>query len=476
MGGVRSRLLGQAGGGRAIRMAVLPFANLSGDPEQEYLSDGLTQEMIAQLGRLHPGSLSVIARTSVMRYKKTKTAIDEIGRELGIQYVLEGSAQKEGGRVRVSAELIQVKDQTPALGGQLTSGSMSGILALQSDVARKVADALALKLLPAEQTRLATTHTVNPETYEAYLKGMQCSHRITPQDLGAALDYFEMALKKDPNYAPAYAGVSFVWLDRQQAGYTAPREAGPKAKAAALKAIELDSTLGEGHSALAAFNYLHEWDWAGAEAEFKRAIELNPNFPDVRSLYSHYLMIMKRPERAMAEIQRALQLDPLNELVHIHHAFLLESAGRYDEAIVQLRNLLRTDPQNPMAHWGLSCSLFRKAKYEESLAEMKAYYAADREMEEALTQGYAQLGYRGAMSRAADLLAARGRTTYVLPNDVASLYAIAGEKVQALEWLEKGFEARDPNMPYLNLYPEFETLRSEPRFQALVRKMGLPEV
>ncbi|MGD1149236.1 MAG: protein kinase [Thermoanaerobaculaceae bacterium] len=472
-GGVRSRLLGRGNGGQAIRMAVLPFANLSGDPDQEYLSDGLTQEMIAQLGRLHPDTLSVIARTSVMRYKKTETPIDQIGRELGVEYVLEGSAQREGSRVRITAELIRVRGQTQ-LWADSFEREMSGILALQSDVARNVASALALKLLPAEQTRLATTHTVNPEAYEAYLKGMQCSYRLTPQDLGAALEYFELALKKDPNYAPAYAGVSFVWIDRQQAGYTAPREAGPKAKAAALKAIELDSTLGEGHAALAAFDYLYEWDWAGAEAEFKRAIELNPNFPDVRSLFSHYLMIMKRPEEAMAEIQRALQLDPLNELVHIHHGFLLESAGRYDEAIVQWRNLLRTSPQNPMAHGSLSYDLFRKAKYEESLAELNAYYAGDREMNEALTQGYAQSGYRGAMIRAADLLAARGRTTYVLPNDIAQLYAIAGEKVQALEWLEKGFEARDPNMPYLDLYPEFETLRSEPRFQALLRRMNLP--
>jgi len=472
-GGVRSRLLGRGNGGQAIRMAVLPFANLSGDPDQEYLSDGLTQEMIAQLGRLHPDTLSVIARTSVMRYKKTETPIDQIGRELGVEYVLEGSAQREGSRVRITAELIRVRGQTQ-LWADSFEREMSGILALQSDVARNVASALALKLLPAEQTRLATTHTVNPEAYEAYLKGMQCSYRLTPQDLGAALEYFELALKKDPNYAPAYAGVSFVWIDRQQAGYTAPREAGPKAKAAALKAIELDSTLGEGHAALAAFDYLYEWDWAGAEAEFKRAIELNPNFPDVRSLFSHYLMIMKRPEEAMAEIQRALQLDPLNELVHIHHGFLLESAGRYDEAIVQWRNLLRTSPQNPMAHGSLSYDLFRKAKYEESLAELNAYYAGDREMNEALTQGCAQSGYRGAMIRAADLLAARGRTTYVLPNDIAQLYAIAGEKVQALEWLEKGFEARDPNMPYLDLYPEFETLRSEPRFQALLRRMNLP--
>jgi TolB-like protein len=467
---LRTRLTG--GAPRIRSLAVLPLENLSGDKEQDYFADGMTEELITNLAKI--SALKVISRTSMMQYKGTKKPLPQIAKELNVDAIIEGSVLREGGQVRITAQLIQASTDQH-LWAESYQRDLRGVLALQGEIARAIAEKVRAALTPTERARLASARPVNPEAYEAYLKGMQCSSRLTPQELGGALEYFELALKKDPNYAPAYAGVAFVWIDRQQAGYTAPREAGPKAKAAALKAIELDSTLGEGHSALAAVNYLHEWDWAGAEVEFKRAIELNPNFPDARSLYSHYLMIMKRPEEAMAQMQRALQLDPLNALVQVHHAFLLESAGRYDEAVVQCRNLLRTSPQNPMPHWMLSYNLFRKAKYEESLAEMKAYYAGDREFEEALTQGYAQSGYRGAMRRVADMLAARARKTYVIPNDVASLYAMAGEKAQALSWLEKGFEVRDPNMPYLNLYPEFETLRNTPRFQALLRRMNLPQ-
>jgi tetratricopeptide (TPR) repeat protein len=304
---------------------------------------------------------------------------------------------------------------------------------------------------------------------------MQYWYRLAPQDLDTALEYFELALKKDPNYAPAHSGVALVWMGRQHMGYTAPREAGPKMKAAALKAIELDNTLAQAHYSLACVNLYSEWDWAGAEVEFKRAIELNPNYPDARALYSNYLMIMKRPEEATAQIQRALELDPFNAMFHGWHAANLTMAGRYDEAIAEFRKALRASPGLAFAHWMISDIAFSKAMYEESLAEMKAYYAGDREVEEALTQGYAQSGYRGAMRRAADTLAGRGRKTYVLPSDVAGLYAWAGEKAQALEWLEKALEVRDPNLPsMLNGDPTFETLRSDPRFQDLLRRMNFP--
>jgi TolB-like protein/tRNA A-37 threonylcarbamoyl transferase component Bud32/Tfp pilus assembly protein PilF len=457
----------------SIRLAVLPFANLSGDPEQEYLSDGLTQEMITQLGGLHPQRLSVIARTSIMHYKKSDKTIDQVGRELGVDYILEGSARREAGRVRITAELIQVRNQAQ-LWAESYEREPAGILALQSDVARKVAESLALKLLPAEQARLASARPVNPEAYEAYLKGMQSWYRSTPQDLGAALEYFELALKKDPNYAPAHSGVAMVWIGRQEQGYTAPREAGPKAKAAALKAVELDNTLGQAHLSLATVHWLCEWDWARAEEEFKEAIELNPNYPDARAFYSNYLACMERSEEAMVQIQRALELDPFNPFFQGFHAAVLEFAGRYDEAIVQYRKALRAFPDLPFARWNLSSIFFRKAMYEESLAETKAFYAGDREMEEALTQGYAQSGYRGAMRRAADLRAARARKGYELPSDVAEMYAWAGEEAQALEWLEKALEVRDPNMPHVRLYPSFQTLRNTPRFQDILRRMKLP--
>jgi serine/threonine-protein kinase len=341
-------------------------------------------------------------------------------------------------------------------------------------MARAIADKAQINLTADELTRLTSVRQVNPEAYEALLMGMQKGNQLTPQAFDIALEYFELALKKDPNYADAHLAVAHTWLFRNQLGYTAPREAGPKAKAAVLKALELDSTLAEGHALLACVNFLYEWDWADAEAEWKRAIELNPNFG--HSVYSHFLWVMKRPEEAMAQMERALQLDPLNEAAQLHNASLLLSAGRDDEANVQVRKLLRTSPQHPMAHWLLSVLLLRKAMYEESLAEMKASFSSigDREVEEALTQGYAQSGYRGAMKRAADLLAARAHKTYVNSIDVATLYAIAGENSQALEWLEKGLEERSPQMPYVDTSVGLAPLRSDPRFQDLLRKMNLP--
>jgi serine/threonine-protein kinase len=460
----------------SVRLAVLPFANLSGDPEQEYLSDGLTQEMITQLGRLHPEHLSVIARTSVMRYKKSDKPIDQVGRELGVDYILEGSARREAGRVRITAELIQVRSQTQ-LWAESFERELAGILALQSEVAKKVAGSLALKLLPAEQARLANVRTVNPEAYDAYLRGLQHWYRLTPGDLESAEKYFELALAKDPNYAPAQAGFVLVWGGRSQMGYALPSEAGPKAKAAALKAVALDDTVAEGHYALAIIKTWFDWDWAGAEPEFKRAIEINPSFPDARAYYSHFLMIMRRPEEAMPQMERALQLDPFNALFQGLYGGDLLYARRYDDVIDQCRKALRTAPDNPVALSNLPPAYFHKGMYEEALAGWKAYLNSvygDREVERALERGYTQAGYPAAMRHAAEALAERARKTHVLPWDVATLYVHAGEKASALNWLERAFEVRDPNLPYMGL-PDFDSLRSEPRYQALLRRMKLPQ-
>ncbi|MGD9346234.1 MAG: protein kinase [Candidatus Aminicenantes bacterium] len=454
-------------------IAVLPLQNLTGDTEKEFFVDIATEELIGKLGQIS-GLRRVMSRTTVMKYKETDKTLSEIARELNVDVVVEGSVQQAGDRIRIQVRLIDALPEEQNLWGQTYERAMSDVLVMYGEMAQAIADNIQVKLTDQEESRLAGARQVNPEAYEVLLIGKQKESPLTPQAFDIALEYYELALEKDPNYAAAHLAVANTWLLRNQFGYTAPREAGPKAKAAVLKALELDSTLADGHALLAWVNFLYEWDWAGAEAEWKRAIELNPNYVD--SVYAHFLWIMKRPEEAMAQMERALQLDPLNELVHIHHGFILESAGRYDEAIVQMRKLLRTSPQHPMAHQLLSVSFWHKAMYEESLTEMKTYYSCmgDREVEEALTQGYAQSGYRGAMRRAADLLAARARKTYVLSVDVALLYAVAEENGQALEWLEKGLEVRDPVMPYVDAFVEFAPLRPDPRFQDLLRKMNLP--
>jgi TolB-like protein/Flp pilus assembly protein TadD len=474
VGGLRGRLFGKTSTSvRTIRLAVLPFSNLTGDPEQEYLSDGLTQEMITQLGRLHPESLSVIARTSVMRYKQTDKPIDQIGRELGVDYILEGSARREAGRVRISAELIQVRDQAQ-LWAESYERELASIMALQSEVASKVASSLTLTLLPAERERLANVRTVNPEAYEAYLHGLHHFHKLTPGDLDTAQQYFELALAKDPNSALAYSGLALVWGGRNQLGITSPGEAGPKAYAAALKAVALDDTLAEAHYALAAIKTWHAWDLPGAEAEWKRAIELNPNLPDARAFYAHYLCIMGRPQEAEPQIARALELDPFNSLFQSLYGTVLVYQRRYDDAIAHARTALRIAPDSPDAHSTLQVALFLKGMYKDAFVEAKANFPGDHEMEQALERGYAEGGYPGAMRRAAEVQAERSHKTYVSPESVAELYLQGGEKDLALQWLEKAYEVRDPNLPYLGM-PYYDSLRSEPRFQDLLRRMNLPQ-
>jgi serine/threonine protein kinase/Tfp pilus assembly protein PilF len=473
VGGLRDRILGRAAPARAIKLAVLPFKNNTGDPQQDYFSDSLTQEINTQISSLNPQVLGVIGNTSVARYKTLNTPIDQIGRELGVDYVLEGGAQREGNHVRITAELIKVRDQTQLWADRFDS-ELSGILALQSDVAQKVARALAVKLLPAEQARLAEVRTVDPEAYEAYLKGSQYWIKLTPGDLDTAQRYFELALQKEPNYAAAYTGIAWVWMCRNQMGFSLPSEAGPKAEAAALKAVELDDTLAESHYALAAVYTWQDWNMPEAGVEWKRAFELSPNYPDGLAMYSHFLMIMGRPEEAMAMIKRALDLDPFNVTIQSFYLADLVFARRYDEAVVEGRKVLAMQPGNPLGLSFLYVVYAAKGMDKEAMAELKDYLKLYEvpDIERVIERGFAAAGLHGAMGRAADALALLAKDGQALPWDVAGLYVLAGENGRALDWLERAYEGRDPNMPYLRL-PFLDPLRSEPRFQAIFRRLGL---
>jgi serine/threonine protein kinase/TolB-like protein/Tfp pilus assembly protein PilF len=473
VGGLRDRILGRTAPVPAMRLAVLPFENLSGDPEQEYFSDGMTGEMIAQLGRLHPGSLSVIARESVKRYKKTNTPINQVGRELNVGYVLAGSAQREGTRVRITAELIKVQDQTQ-LWADSYEREMSGILALQNEVSQKVARALALKLLPAEQARLADAPTVNPEAYDACLRGYHYYIFTTKADLDTADKYFQLALAKDPNYALAYAGLALVWACRQQIGYVPPAEAGPKAKEAAQKAVALDGSSAEAHYALADIMTWTTWDLKDADGEWKRSVELNPNYADSLAAYSHYLMIMGRPEEAMRQIERAVKLDPYNVMVLTFYAYDLYMARRYDEAIAQALKARELQPGSPIAISALLYAYASKGMEKETLAVVREYIKiyGIADVDAALDRGFKQGGFQGAMKTLAEKLATPANQGLVLPSDVSLYFLIAGDKKNGLEWIERAYEAHDPSTPYLR-FPIYDSIRSEPRFQALFRRLGL---
>jgi TolB-like protein len=472
--GLRDRLSGTAvGASRAVKLAVLPFTNPGGDPQQEYFSDGLTEEMITQLGRLQPRRLMVIARVSAMRYKNTDKTVRQIGKELGVDYVLDGSARREGNQVRVTAELVRAGDQV-RVWGESYEREMKGILNLQSDLARGVAASLALRLLPSEEKRIASRGPVDAEAYEAYLKGIHHVYKLTAADLDAGMKYLELALEKDPRYALAYAGIGLAWAARQQMGYAPSAEATPKARVAALKAVELDDTLADAHALLAAIKTWSDWDWAGGEAEYRRAIELNPNDAGTRAFYSHYLITVGRPSEAMPQIEKALELDPFNPLWQSAYAIDLLFLNRCDDAIAAARKALQEQPDAPVALSALSKAYDCKGMQGELLVLENAQWKGDSEMLQAIERGYAEEGYAGAHKRIADTLAARYGKTHAGTMKIADEYRVAGDYEHAIDWLEKAFADRDPNLPYIFMAPSWTgPLSSDPRFGHLLRRMKL---
>jgi len=467
----------QVDGGRerTIRMAVLPFANLSGDPGEEYLADGVTQEMISQLGRLHPEGLSVIARSSVMRYKAGDTPIDQIGRDLKVDYVLEGSARREGALVRITAELIQAEDQT-LLWAETYERELAGILALQSEVAERVSESLALELLPAEHARLTSARTVDPEAHDAYLKGSYLWMKLTPADLDTAQHYFELALAKDPAYAPAYEGLAWVWSARQQMGVTPPREAGPKARAAAQRALALDDRSAEAHEALALVGMYTDWDWELSNQEWQRSLEINPNGASAHAYYAQFLTMVGRTDEALWHNERALELDPFNALFRSMQAMVLYADRRFEDAMPVARSALVLQPDNPVAWNTLQQLLVSMGMRDELLETRRRRIANDLELLDAFESGLAESGGEGAHRRVAGLLASRyessgGGDAF----EIAKRYIDAGEYGTSIDWLEKAYENRDPNLPYVRALPFYDPLRRDPRFQDLLRRMNLPE-
>jgi len=456
-------------------IAILPLQNLTGDPDQAYFVDGIHEELIATFAQIWAFD-KVIARTSVMGFRNSDTPIREIGKQLGVEVVLEGSVRRSGDTVRTTVQLIEA-DTEDHLWANSFERDLTDILALQADVARAVANEVKLALTPEDEARLASTRVVNPEAHDAYLKGTYHWQKLTPADFDTAERYFELALKKDPEYAPAYEGLAIVWSARQQMGVTPPHEAGPKAKAAAERAIELDADSAAAHEALALIRTWTEWNWAGAEPEWQLTLELNHNAANAHAYYAHFLANTGRVGEAIPHSEKALELDPVNSLFQGLYAVVLCYDGRYDEAMTAARTALAVQPDHPVAlaaHW---MTTSHNGQYEETFATVKAYMNVnygDATVGEALEAGWAEGGYPEAMRLAAMALETRFRTSFALPSDISIVWVEAGEHDKALEWLERGFEIRDPNMPYLGL-PFFDPLRADPRFQDLLRRMNFPE-
>ena len=411
-----------------------------------------------------------------MKYKDSEKSMSEIARELNVDAVVEGSVQHAGENVRVRLQLIDVVPEEQNLWGQIYERANNDVLIMCSDMARAIADEIRVELTTQEEAHLASARQVNQEAYEAYLKGLSHFYKLTPLDLETAQGYFESALEKDPNYAQAHTGIALVWIGLQQMGAVPPSEATPKAKEAVRKAQALDDTLAEIHYAQALIKTWSDWDWEGGEAAFKRALDINPNYPDARAYYSNLLCYLGRPDEALAQGQRALELDPLNSLNMGIYGLTLGMLGRNDEAIVQARNAIKTSPNDPPGHSLLWEVFHIQGRYEEALLEGKAFFTGlgMDPLVEIMTQGYEKDGYSGAMRLVADTMVAISQETFVPPWYIAYVYAFAGEKEKTLEWLEIAYEKKDPNLPYIGgegVLTNF--LHDDQHFQDLLRRMNL---
>jgi len=457
---------------RRIRsLVVLPLANLSHDPEQEYFTEGMTDALISNLAKLR--DLRVISRTSAMRYTGTSKTLPEIADELRVDAAVEGSVMRAGMRVRITAQLIDAATDNP-IWAESYERDLKDVLLLQSKLARAIAAKIQVAITPEEKKHLAQARAVNPEAYEAYLKGRFHWYKLSREHLDKALVYLELARDKDPNYALAHMGIAYVWLSRADIGLMPPHEAFPTAKAEALKALELDDTLAEVHEVLAGVKLLYEWDRKGAEKEFRRAIKLNPNYADVHMMYADFLISSWRVKEWEVEMGRCLQLDPLNFFFQCFQGWHLVYQGRYDEAIAQLRDNLRTEPNFPAAHLGLWGALHGKRMFKEALQEAKTFFTllGDHEVAEALQRGSPEAGYAAAMSAAAEKLVARSNESYVPAVRIARMYAHAGNKDCALVWLEKAAEQRETPLSHLRVGWDWTILHDEPRFHSLLRRLN----
>ncbi len=453
-------------------LVVLPLANLSPDPEQEYFSDGMTEALITDLAKI--GALKVISRTTAMHYKRTEKPLPEIARELAVDGVVEGSVLRAGERVRITAQLIRAATDEH-LWAESYERDLQDILSLQSEVAQAIAREIKMKLTPGEQERLASTCPVDPKAHEAYLKGLYYFNKYSPDAFEKAALFYQVALEKDPNYALAYAGLANAHGGPGYWGFISPRKTLPKAMAAAQKAAEMG--VAEAQGAFGAMKAWGDWEWSAAEKELERAVELYPSDTNARLNYALLLGSMGRLRQGMVEAKRALELDPLNLASHSVVGWHFYASHQYEEAIEQYKNGLDIDPNFFILHWYLWRALKQAARSEEAMAECKTMLSlrGNREVVEPMERGYAASGYRGGMLEAAKTLAAQFEQSYFPPSDIALLFNHADEKEEALHWLGRGCEERDPRLHTIGVDPDWDNLRADTRFLGLLRRMNFPE-
>ena len=453
------------------RLAVLPLANLSGRDDEQYFVDGMTDALIGNLAKV--SALQVVSRTSVMRFKGTDRSLPAIAAELGVQVILEGSAIHEGDRIRITAQLIDAaKDRL--LWAETYDRNFKDVFIVQSEIAQTIADAIRIAVTPEEAARLAQSAGASTDGYDDYLKGMQRFYRLTPADLETALKHFDISLEQNPNSALAHSGVAATWIGLQQMGFVPSSEATPKAEAAARRALQIDNELAEPHLWLAIVRAWGNWQWDEAEELFQRAIELNPSYADPRTSYGHLLAVFGRFDEAFAQMETAVALDPYNGWIRGVRGVIFHMAHQYDAAINELEEALRISPDLPFAWLALAASYHAMGRLDEAIdAEASLMLAlGDTEGERLYVKTYQESGYLAAMSWLADRAAEHSTATGTLGWWAALRYAHAGQDEKAIEWLQRAFEQRDPNLPFLRI-PEFDELHSDPRVRAIMQQIAI---
>jgi len=455
-------------------IAVIPFINMSADPEQEYFCDGMAEEIINALS--HVESLRVIARTSTFVFKEKQKDIAEIGKKLNVETVLEGSVRKAGNRLRITAQLINVADESHVW-SEAYNRELEDVFAIQEEISLAIVEALKVKLLKTEKAAIVKRHTEDLEAYNLYLKGNYYWQMMTPEGFEKAIECFEQALKKDPHYALAYIGMASVFWTSSYFGNVPPHEAYPRAKEYAKKALEIDDTLAEAHASLGIINTNYYWNWKEAEQEFKQALQLNSNYALTHLFYSMLLTFTGRHEEAISEAKQAQELDPLSSYINTLVGNTFFFIARYDDEIEELMMTLKMNPNYFMAHLFLGQAYLQKSMFEEEIAEFEKAVDLSGGVPFAmtwLTIAYYESGKKAKAEKLFDSLKKRQRDEYVPPICFYLIHKVRGEQDRAFEWVKRACEKHDSILPWFRFFPiDRYRIPDEPRFKALMKKAGL---